>query len=73
MEVYIDDMVVKSKVNRLHLDNLKEVFDILKKYKMRLNASKCVFGVSSGKFLGFLVMHRGIEADPQQISAIQNI
>lgn len=73
VEVYIDDMVVKSKIDGSHLSDLEGVFDVLKSYKMRLNASKCAFGVTSGKFLGFLVMHRGIEADPQQRSAIQNI
>ena len=57
VEVYIDDMVVKTKVDRLYLDNLKEVFDILRKYKMRLNASKCTFKLSSRKFLGFLITH----------------
>lgn len=73
VEVYIDDMVVKRKVSGFHLGNLKGVFDILKKYKMRLNASKFVFKESSKKILGFLVTHQGIEVDPQQISTIQNI
>ena len=64
MEVYIDDMVVKSKNAEDHLHHLSEVFEVLNKHKLRLNADKCVFGVSSGKFLGFLVTSRGIEADP---------
>lgn len=54
VEVYIDDMVVKNKVDKVYLDNLKEVFDILKKYKMRLNDSKCVFGGNFRKVLRIL-------------------
>ncbi|XP_058202626.1 uncharacterized protein LOC131317062 [Rhododendron vialii] len=73
MEAYIDDMVVKSIKAENHLSHLAEVFAILKKYKLRLNADKCAFGVSSGKFLGFLVTRRGIEADSNQISAIQQL
>ena len=55
MEAYIDDMVVKSKDENDHLKDLGEMSEILKKHKLRLNASKCAFGVGSGKFLGFLV------------------
>ena len=55
MEVYVDDMLVKSKEELTHLDDLKETFTTLKQYQMRLNPSKCVFGVASGKFLGFMV------------------
>ena len=73
MEAYIDDMVIKSKTDEEHLDDLQEVFDILKKHKLRLNAAKCAFGVDSGKFLGHLVTHRGIEADPSQVTAIQKL
>ena len=73
MEVYIDDMVVKSKESENHLSNLQDIFDILKHHKLSLNASKCAFGVSSGKFLGHLVTLRGIEADPDQIKALQAI
>ena len=54
MEVYVDDILVKRKAE-LHLDNVKETFDIMRKYQMRLNPVKCAFGVSSGKFLGFMV------------------
>ncbi|XP_058208218.1 uncharacterized protein LOC131321231 [Rhododendron vialii] len=63
MEAYIDDMVVKSLKAENHLSHLAEVFAILKKYKLRLNADKCAFGVSSWKFLGYLVTRRGIEPD----------
>ena len=67
MEIYIDDMVVKSKLSQTHLEDLKETFRILRLHKLRLNASKCAFRVGSGKFLGFMVSHRGIEVNPDQI------
>ena len=63
MEVYVDDMLVKSKEKLTHLDDLKETFATLKQYQMKLNPAKCVFGVASGKFLGFMVSQRGIEAN----------
>ena len=55
MEVYVDDMLIKSKEELAHLDNLKETFITLKQYQRKLNPSKCVFRVASGKFLGFMV------------------
>ena len=55
MEVYVDNMLVKSKEELTHLDDLRETFATLKQYQMKLNPSKCVFGVASGKFLGFMV------------------
>ncbi|XP_028055939.1 uncharacterized protein LOC114260081 [Camellia sinensis] len=73
MEAYIDDMVVKSKFATDHLTDLREVFDILKNHQLRLNASKCTFGVGTGKFLGYMVTHRGIEANSDQIKAIQDL
>ena len=73
MEVYVDDMLVKSKEKLIHLDDLKETFATLKKYQMRLNPSKCVFGVVSGKFLGFMVSQRGIEVNPEKVQAIINM
>ena len=63
-------MLVKSKEELTHLDDLKETFATLKKHQMRLNPSKCVFGVASGKFLGFMVSQRGIEANPEKVRAI---
>lgn len=54
-------MLVKSKTTKEHLNDLKETFDTLQKYKTKLNTAKCIFGVSSGKFLGFMVSQRGIE------------
>ena len=70
MEVYVDNMLVKSKEGEDHLDDLKETFNTLKQYSMKLNPSKCAFGVSSGKFLGFVVSQRGIEANPEKVRAI---
>ena len=73
IEIYIDDMVVKSKVVSEHLGDLRNILEVLRKYKLRLNASKCSFGVGSGKFLGYMVTHRGIEVNPDQIKAINNL
>ena len=55
IEVYLDDMLVKSLDKERHLDDLQETFETLRQYKMKLNSSKCTFGVSFGKFLGFMV------------------
>ena len=73
MEVYMDDMFVKSKEKLAHLDNLRETFATLKQYQMKLNLSKCVFGVASSKFLGFMVSQKGIEANPEKVQAIINM
>ncbi|XP_024046702.1 uncharacterized protein LOC112101040 [Citrus clementina] len=70
MEVYVDDMITKSKIPKEHVGHLEETFELLRKYKMKLNPEKCAFGVESGKFLGFMVSHRGIEANPEKIQAI---
>ena len=70
MEVYIDDMLVKSTTAELHIAHLVEAFLILKEYNMKLNPAKCAFGVSTGKFLGFIVNNRGIEANPDKIKAV---
>ena len=70
MEVYIDDMLVKSTTAGLHIAHLSEAFQILRNYNMKLNPAKCVFGVSVGKFLGFIVNHQGIEANPDKIKAV---
>ena len=73
IEVYIDDMVVKSKLVTNHVRDLGDIFRILRKYRLRLNTSKCSFGVGSGKFLGYMVTHRGIEINPDQIRAIHSL
>ena len=70
VEVYIDDMLVKSKEEEDHLDDLKETFNTLRQYSMQLNRSKCAFGVSSRKFLRFMVLRRGVEANPKKVRAI---
>lgn len=61
VEAYIDDMVVKIKVVTEHLSDLGNVFEILRKHRLHLNALKCSFGISSSKFLGYMIIHRGIE------------
>ena len=73
IEIYIDDMVVKSKMVSEHLRDLRAIFEILRKYKLRLNAFKCSFDVGSCKFLGYMVTYRGIEVNPDQIKTINNL
>ena len=73
IEVYIDDMVVKSKVVSEHVGDLGDIFEILRKHKLCLNASKWSFGVGSGKFLGYMVTHCGIEVDPDQVKTINSL
>ncbi|XP_064997182.1 uncharacterized protein LOC135632503 [Musa acuminata AAA Group] len=73
MEVYVDDMIVKSQEARTHLADLAEAFATLRKFGMRLNPTKCAFDVTSGKFLGFIVHERGIDANPEKVQAIINM
>ena len=73
VEIYIDDMVVKSKMVSEHLVDLANIFEILRRHKLRLNASKYSFGVGLGKFLGYMGTHRGIEVNPDQIRAINSL
>ena len=73
IEIYVDDMVVKSKAVSEHLGDLGSTFNVLRKHKLRLKASKCSFGVGLGKFLGYMVTHRGIEVNPDQIKAINDL
>ena len=70
MEVYIDDMLVKSKERSDHTTHLQQAFELLRAYGMKLNPTKCAFGVSAGRFLGFMMTQRGIEANPSQLQAI---
>ncbi|KAL0412133.1 UNVERIFIED_CONTAM: hypothetical protein Slati_3803000 [Sesamum latifolium] len=70
MEVYMDDMLVKSKKAHHHVEDLEETFVVLRKYRLKLNPEKCAFGVSGGRFLGFMVTQRGIETNPDKIKAI---
>jgi hypothetical protein len=73
MEVYVDDMLVKSLTTGGHVADLAEAFENLRRYQMKLNPQKCAFGVDSRKFLGFMVSHRGIEANPDKVRAILEI
>ena len=68
--MYVDDMLVKSLDEERHLDDLQETFNTFRRHQMKLNPKKCAFGVSSGKFLGFMVSQRGIVANPDKIQAI---
>ena len=73
IEIYIDDIVVKSKMVSEHLGDLRAIFEVLNNNKLRLNASKCSFGIGSSKFLGYMVTYRGIEVNPDQIKDINNL
>ena len=73
VEVYVNDILVKSQYEGRHLDDPQETFETLRQYHMKLNPSKCAFEVSSGKFLGFMVSHKGIEANPDKIQAIMDM
>ena len=73
IEVYVDDMIVKSSDEEQHVVYLKKMFERLRKYKLRLNPNKCTFGVRSGKLLGFIVSQRGIEVDPDKVRAIREM
>ena len=68
----MDGSIVKSKTNREHLADLEETFCTLRKYKMKLNPMKCVFAVRAGKFLGFMVSKRRIDANPDKVQAIMD-
>ena len=70
VEVYVDDMLVKSLDEEKHLDDLQETFVTLRQYNMKLNPRKCAFGVSSGKFLRFMISHRRIKANLDKIQVI---
>lgn len=70
---YVDDMVVTSKTQYNHLEDMRTILIRLRKYNMKMNALKCALGVSLGKFLGFLVCHRRNRIDPCQIEATQEM
>nr|KYP55910.1 Transposon Ty3-G Gag-Pol polyprotein [Cajanus cajan] len=70
MEVYVDDMMVKTTSAKAHATDLAEVFGQIKRHNMRLNPEKCVFGIQGGKFLGFMITSREIEANPEKCKAI---
>ena len=73
VEVYIDDMVVKSKQESRHIEDLQGTFEVLWQHKLRLNAEKCAFGIGAGKFLGYLITNRGIEINHDQIDAMRRL
>ena len=73
VEAYMDDIVVKSKSKDTLIQDLEETFENLRKIQLKLNPEKCVFGVPSGKLLGFFVSQRGIKANPDKIKAIEQI
>jgi hypothetical protein len=73
VEVYIDDIVVKSAEDDSHLADLRLAFEKIRRYKLKMNPLKCAFGVSAGKFLGFIVHEKGIKIDPRKIEAIQSV
>ncbi|KAK4855456.1 hypothetical protein QYF36_007558 [Acer negundo] len=73
MEVYVNNMVTKSVTKDKHVSYLRETFDILTQYNMKLNPAKCLFEVSSGKFLGYQVSQRGIEVNPDKIQALADM
>src|SRR4051812_44793587 len=73
LEVYIDDIVVKSDAFESQLADLRLAFERMKKYGVKMNPLKCAFGVSAGKFLGFIIHEDGIEIDPKKIEAIQKV
>ena len=70
MEVYVDDMLVKSKMEEDHIEHLNQIFDILRKYQMKLNLLKCAIRVGLGKFLGFMVNQCEIEVNLEKINAL---
>ena len=71
LKVYVDDMVVESKRKEGHIDDLKEVVEMLRRHKLCLNADKCAFGVGVGKFLGYMITYQGIKVNPNQIKAVE--
>ncbi|XP_030930836.1 uncharacterized protein LOC115956667 [Quercus lobata] len=73
VQVYVDDMLAKSRREEDHLEDLRETFNTLRSYNMKLNSGKCAFGVTAGKFLGFMVSQRGIKANPNKIRAIMEM
>ena len=73
VQVYMDDIVIKTYDAKTLLDDLRETFAALNKYRIKLNPKKCAFGVPAGKLLGYMVSARGIEANPEKVQAIAKI
>ena len=70
VEVYVDDMIMKSRDRAYHLETSQRFFERIRSFRLRLNPKKCIFGVTFGKLLGHIVSERGIEVDPEKIRAI---
>ena len=73
IEVYVDNMIAKSQGEDDHMINLKKLFERLKKFQLKLNPMECTFGATSEKLLGFVVIKKGIEIDPDKVRAIQDL
>ena len=73
IEVYVDDLIAKSRKDESHIENLRKLFERLRKFQLKLNLAKCTFGATFGKLLGFIIIRKGIEVDPDKIKAIQNL
>jgi len=73
VEVYVDDLSVKSKTFEDHLKDLQEVFEVMQRYQMKLNPRKCMFAFQTGKFLGYVVSRKGIQPNPSKVKAIQDM
>ncbi|XP_071924104.1 uncharacterized protein [Coffea arabica] len=73
LEVYVDDMLVKSRTQEQFISDLREIFEILRHSRMRLNPKKCTFGVRSGKFLGYMISKEGVRANPDKIKSIMDM
>ena len=73
IEVYVDDMIAKSREGESHVANLRKLFEQLRKYQVKLNPSKCTFEVTLRKLLGFILSSHGIEVDPSKIKVIQDM
>ena len=73
VQVYVDDMLVKSLQEDYHLNDLRKAFNTFRFYNNKLNLNKCAFGMTAGKFLGFMMSQRGIEVNPDKIHAIMEM
>ena len=73
IEVYVDDMIAKSQGEDEHVMNLRKLFERLRKFQLKLNPTKCTFGATSEKLLGFVVSKKGIEIDLDKVRAIQDL
>ena len=70
---YVDDMLVKSKEAKDHVQDLREIFEHMRHHNIKLNPEKCIFGVASGKFLGYIVSKEGIQVDPEKVQAVRDM